>query len=108
MYGPGNSFKALKHRHVSSTSTGPRTFRWSTQASPIEEMEPDPYDLSSSTTFVSGDVFDGPLDFGEIEGLAPEWNHVAEYGADFAEFVRVAGDEVEFLGGHGARDGFVD
>jgi len=26
IYGPGNSFKALKHRHVSSTSTGPCTF----------------------------------------------------------------------------------
>ncbi len=31
IYGPGNSLKALKHKHVSSTSTGPCTFnrqRW--------------------------------------------------------------------------------
>jgi len=48
------------------------------------------------------------LDFGDIEALASEWNYVAEDGADFGEFVRVAGDEVEVFGGHGARNGFLD
>lgn len=62
------------------------------------------YYCSSSTTFVSRDVFDGPLYFGNIETLAPQWDNVTEYGLDFGEFVLVAGDEVEFFGRHGAQE----
>jgi len=38
IYGPGNSFSALKHRHVSSTSTGPCTFPRSMLALVIKEI----------------------------------------------------------------------
>jgi len=39
IYGPGNSFSALKHRHVSSTSTGPCTFPRSILALAIFEIK---------------------------------------------------------------------
>lgn len=54
------------------------------------------YRFSSTPRLLLGDFFNGALDFGDIDGLVVDFDDGAEDGADFGEFVFVAGDEVEF------------
>ncbi len=49
----------------------------------VIEIKQNPYQFGSSSTFVSRDNFDGPLDFGDVEALASEWDYVTEDSADF-------------------------
>lgn len=102
MYGPGSPLRALKHRQVSSTKTGPpilfhvvdvtygNDVRWKEKT----------YSSGSPPAFVLGNLLDGALDFDQVEGTTSQGNNVPKNGLDFGQFVRVAGDEVEFGGSH--------
>ncbi len=65
------------------------------------------YYCGSSSTFIPRDLIDGTLYLRDVETLARDWHHVTEDGLDFAQFVLVAGDEVQFFGRHVVDDGAV-
>jgi hypothetical protein len=82
MYGPGKSFMALKQRHVSSTRTGPLTWRFAYQLTCYVGSRHDTYGFGGPSRFVGSHVFDCALDFDEVDVLVAEGDYAVENGLD--------------------------
>lgn len=102
MYGPGSSFIALKHKHVSSTSTGPPTCT-------VDQRDVEArwgkcnvtHDISSTSAFIRRYVLESALYLDQIEGLALQLDaSVSQDGFDLGQLILVARDEIEFSRGH--------
>lgn len=57
------------------------------------------HNFSSSSTFVTGDFLNSPLDLNEIERLTLKINGIAQNSFHLDKLVFVAGDEIEGFGG---------
>lgn len=60
------------------------------------------YSLCRSTTFVQHDLFNGALNFRQVERLALQRNGIAQDRLDLDEFVGIASDEIELFERHAA------